>query len=214
MPSHSSFKLSCLWLFFKRTFQNTTVLHKFHLKIASQSWITCICQRFKKWKGQNQMVFWKGPNIRDRGLKKSKQTTNTKPPTLPLLHTVGKTWAWPTQESWRDRAGCRMKGSYFPASAPISSWWKWSHNHGLIGKQSRKGKTLYCLKSKAFLYMTKKEGKRWWGVALATHRTALRSLKSSSLMVHQVLVWWLQQEWRSIWTKIWKIILFLKNSDF
>lgn len=90
MPSHSSFKLSCLWLFFKRTFQNTTVLHKFHLKIARQSWITCICQRFKKWKGQNQMVFWKGPNIQDRGLKKPKQTTNTKTPTLLLFTLLGR----------------------------------------------------------------------------------------------------------------------------
>jgi len=33
------------------------------------------------------MVFLKGPNISDRGLKIPKQTTGKNPPTLPLLHT-------------------------------------------------------------------------------------------------------------------------------
>lgn len=68
--------------------------------------------------------------------------------------------------------------------------------HGLIGTQSNKKKALNCSKGKEF-------------------STRLKGfLLQASLMVHQVLVWWLQQEWESIWIKICKIIPLFKNLRF
>lgn len=79
-------------------------------------------------------------------VKKTKTKHKQKNPTLPLLHINfgGEDSSTANTSELGDRAGCEMKGSRFPASAPVPPVHSDHMTTASFGV-SDKGKTLNCL---------------------------------------------------------------------